>query len=85
MHVIFTHPRDTSTYDADITPECTGQEALNGLIETKFIEPSAGTSAYSLKAASTGKAIPPSQGFGEAGIKDGDAIAVLLSESGARG
>ncbi len=83
IRVVFTHPRDSSSFEANVSPECTGQEAINGLVEAKFIQPPGATSAYSLKHSASGKAIAPSQSLSSSGVKDGDAVAVLLSESGA--
>jgi hypothetical protein len=83
MKVIFAHPRDSSTYEANVAGDCTGQEAINGLVEARFIEAAGPSRAYSLKAVKSGNAIPPSQTLEAAGLKDGDNVAVLLSESGA--
>ena len=83
IKVTFTHPRDSSSFEAEISPECTGKEALDGLVESTFLERLSAARAYSVKAAATGKAIAPSQTMASAGVKDGDTIAVLLSESGA--
>lgn len=83
IKLTFTHPRDSSSFEAEVSPECTGQEALNGLVEGQFLERLSAGRAYSLKAVSSGKAIAPSQTMTSAGVKDGDTIAVLLSESGA--
>ncbi len=83
MKVTFTHPRDSSTFEADLTEECTGQEAINGLVEAEFLNKAGPTNAYSLKHTKSGKAIPPSQSLADGGVKDGNTVAVLLSESGA--
>lgn len=85
MKIIFTHPRDTSTFEAEITEGCSGQEAINGLVEAKFLKKSSSTLAYTLKAVSTGKAIGPAQTFADAQVRAGDTVAVLQTEPGATG
>ena len=87
IEVLFTHPRDSRTFSADLSPACTCQQALNGLLagneQGPFLEPAPPGRPYVLAVVRSGKQIPPNLSFGEAGVINGDTIEVLQSGQGA--
>lgn len=87
--VQFTHPRSSErVFTAETAPDCTGQEAIAGLIlggdEGPFLEPPPAGRPYELVLNRTETAITPHMTLGEAGVLDGDLIAVLQRGQGAR-
>ena len=88
--VKFSHPRDsTLTFEADASPACTGQQAITGLLtgdeNGPFLDPPAPGRPYELVLARTGAAITPNMTLAQAGVIDGDNVAVMQRGMGARG
>jgi len=88
MEVHFSHPRLSRILTADVSPECTAQEAIEGLLEGDdvgpFIEPSPPHRPYELVIKRTQQIINPEMTFQEAGVLDGDVIEVRQAGQGAR-
>ena len=90
IEVHFTHPRDSSmNLTADISPQCTGQEALQELMHDEgetgpFLQPLQ-EGNYVLSIRRSKQAIPPSMTFAQAGVIDGDTIVVGQDMTGAAG
>lgn len=87
IEVSFTHPRSAELFTAEISPQCTGQKAIAGLMiggdEGPFLEqPPAGRS-YRLVIKSTLGEISPNMTFAEAGVSNGDVVEVQLTAAGA--
>ena len=88
LTVQFVHPRSSErVFTAETTKGCTGQEAIAGLIlgndEGPFLEPPPPGRPYELVLTRTEKAITPHLTLGEAGVLEGDVIAVLQRGQGA--
>lgn len=83
MTVSFLHPRDSREFKAEIGPATTGQQAIEGLVKSNFVEPPGGNRAYALTHQKTGKTIPTSAAIAGAGVEDGDMIAVTETSAGA--
>jgi hypothetical protein len=88
MTVRFTHPRNSERlFTAETTPACTGQEAVAGLIlgneDGPFLEPAQAGRPYELLLPRTETAITPHMTLGQAGVVDGDVIAVIQRGQGA--
>src|SRR5688572_4968633 len=86
--VHFSHPRLSRSLTAEVSPECTGQQAIEGLLEGDdvgpFIEPSPPGRPYDLVIKRAGQIIYPEMTFQEAGVLDGDVIEVRQAGQGAR-
>jgi len=87
IEVHFLHPRSSSSLTADIDPRCTGGEAIQELLrddgQGRFIEPVLTGEHYELVIRRTGGKIAPDMTFKQAGVVDGDTIAILLAGQGA--
>lgn len=87
IEVIFTHPRDASTFTAYINPQCTGQQAIRGLVagdeNGPFLQPSAPGRPYELAIKQSGIAITPNMTFAQAGVTNGEVVEVRQSGQGA--
>lgn len=89
IEVHFMHPRDSAmNLTADISPHCTGQEALQELMRDadgtgSFLTPLQEGQNYSLSIRRTQQAITPTMSFAQAGVIDGDVIAVVQDMTGA--
>lgn len=81
--VTFLHPRGGKEFSADIGPDTTGQQAIDGMIKEKFIDPSGPKEAYTLQLTRTGKLIPLSASIVSSGLKENDTITILVVNSGA--
>jgi hypothetical protein len=88
IEVHFFHPRLSRSFTADVSPECTGQQAIEGLVEGDdvgpFIEPSQPLRPYELVIKRTQRIIHPEMTFQEAGVVNGDVIEVRQLGQGAR-
>jgi len=87
--VQFAHPRNSErVFMVETTLGCTGQEAIAGLVlgdeDGPFLEPAPTGRPYELVLARTETAITPHMTLKEAGVLDGDLIAVLQRGQGAR-
>ncbi len=83
ISVTFLHPRGGKEFNADIGPDTTGQKAIDGMIEAKFIEPAGAKEAYTLQLTRTEKNIPLNASIVTSGAKVNDTIAVVVINSGA--
>lgn len=87
IEVIFTHPRDPGTFTAYISPHCTGQQAIRGLIagdeNGAFIDPAAPGRPYELAVKQSGIAITPNMTFAEADVVNGEVVEVRQRGQGA--
>lgn len=91
IEVHFMHPRNSSmTLTADISPQCTGQEALQELLRDEdgngaFLPQLPEGQDYELAVRKVGQAvtITSNMTFAQAGVVDGDTIDVRQSATGA--
>lgn len=88
LNITFVNPRSNArTFDADLSPECTGQMAIEGLIvgdqNGPFLEPAARGRPYQLVVKSSSMNIPPNMTFREAGVVNGDVIEIRQDLEGA--
>jgi hypothetical protein len=81
--VRFLHPRGGQDFEAEIGPQTTGAQALDGLTRAGFIEPADKERAYVLQAQKSQKSLPLSQALVTQGIADGDIVAVTQTDIGA--
>jgi hypothetical protein len=82
MTVNFTHPHNSASFAADVDPACTGAAAVQGLIESKFLD-EPGRGGYDLTHARTGAPIGPAVTLASCGVQENDSINVLRRGSGA--
>ena len=88
LEVRFTHPVDSGvSLTAEISPQCTGQEAIRELLRDEdgqgsFL-PALQEGNYTLSVRSTKQAITPNMTFAQAGVTDGDTIVVGKDMTGA--
>jgi hypothetical protein len=89
LEVTFTHPRDASTFTAYLNPQCTGQQAIRGLIagdeNGPFLDPAPPGRPYELALKPLGLAITPNTTFAEAGVTNGAVVEVRQGGQGAYG
>lgn len=87
IEVHFTHPRNANSFTASISPQCTGQKAIQGLMagdeNGPFLEPAAPGRPYELAIKRSGTAITPNMTFADAGAVDGEVIEVRQRGQGA--
>jgi hypothetical protein len=87
IEIHFTHPRDSRVFTADISPECTGQQAVEGLIagdsDGPFLDAPQEGRPYELTLKRTSKAITPNMSFAQAGAVSGDTVTILQRGRGA--
>ena len=83
----FRHPRDSKTFTAEINLQCTGQQAINGLItgdsDGPFLEPPPPGRPYELVLVRTMKAITPNMTFAQAAAQEGDEAEIRQAGQGA--
>jgi hypothetical protein len=89
IEIHFMHPRNSAmTLTADLSPQCTGQEALQELLldadgKGPFLPPLPDGQVYELSVHRTQQAITPNMTFAQAGVINGDTIDVGQSAAGA--
>jgi proteasome lid subunit RPN8/RPN11 len=85
LEIHFRHPRNSSTLVADVSPDCTGAQAMEALLQEddSFINPPPPGRLYELVISRTGNVIRPNMTFREAGVVHGDVIAIVLPVQGA--
>jgi hypothetical protein len=89
VKVTFTHPTDNyRAFTANISPQCTGQLAIQGLLvgntdDGPFLEAAAQGRPYGLIVKSSQINITPNMTFEQAGVQDGDVIEVTHTGQGA--
>jgi len=87
MEVQFRHPRTAKFLVADLSPQCTGREALQALMAAQdggepFLTQSDGE-AYNLIHERTSQSITPNMTFAQAGVESGDIITLDKEMRGA--
>lgn len=88
IEVHFMHPRNSTTLTADISPQCTGAEALQELQADDgtgaFLTPPQTGEFYGLALKRGGSAvdITPNMTFAQAGVQSGDMVEVRLGGQG---
>lgn len=85
IKVTFLHPRSSEGFDAQIGANTTGQQAIAGLLQEKFLESPSALQAYALQHVRTAKQLPVSASLIGEGVTAGDQINVLLTNAGAGG
>ncbi len=80
----FTHPRGSETRKAEIGPKTTVAQAIEGLVQSKFIEPPGKDRGYVVALAGSGDQIAHSATFTSAGAKDGDTVTITETSMGWR-
>lgn len=88
IEIHFRHPRTSKILVADLSPFCTGHEALEALLtaengEPPFLTQAAGET-YQLSVKRTDQAITPNMTFAQAGVMNGDEINIVKDMDGAR-
>ncbi len=83
IEVIFTHPRASTSFPAEVSPETTADQAVSELVKANFIEAPSGALQYVLVHQGTGTMIPANSTFASVGVKAKDIIAVTAKTSGA--
>jgi hypothetical protein len=87
IQVHFTNHRDSRVLPVKVSPLCTGQLALDGLLAQgpngRFLDPAPAGRTYELAIKRTSQSIPPTMTFQQAGVVDGDYIEVRLGGQGA--
>lgn len=83
MRLSFRHPRASEIFDADVAPETTGQEVLDGLVGARFLEPPSADRPYTLAHARTSRQLLPTTTVSQVGAVEGDQIAVGQDGKGA--
>jgi hypothetical protein len=90
IEVHFLHPRNSTTLTADISPQCTGAEALQELQADDgtgaFLTPPQTGEFYGLglKRGNSTINITPNMTFAQVGVQNGDTVEVLLGGQGGR-
>jgi len=88
MEIQFRHPRTNKILVADLSPQCTGREALQALMSaedngTPFLTQSPGE-AYDLVHEQSRQSITPNMTFAQAGVTNGDTIGIVKAVEAAR-
>jgi hypothetical protein len=77
----FTHPRSGKTFAADVGPDTTGQQALEGLQSAGFITPEV-QGPFAMQLTRTGETLPLGSSLAGSGAQSGDTVAVLVASKG---
>ncbi|MFI5297852.1 MAG: hypothetical protein ACHREM_07100 [Polyangiales bacterium] len=85
IKVTFIHPRSSVTYDAELDPGMTGNDAIGALIGEKFLDPETETVVYALSRKDNGASVtvPRDASFVSQGVKSGDTISVVVVSASA--
>ena len=83
MNVVFLHPRDSRAFEARVDADTTGTTCIQGLVDSKFLEPAPRGRPYALLVTRTQQQMLPSTTIQEAGVQESDSLAVLQMEQGA--
>jgi hypothetical protein len=91
IEVFFMHPLTSVALPADLSPQCTGKEALEALQDDDgtgaFLSPPQTGQRYKLvlrrEGEEEGTDIPPEMAFEAVGVKDGDKVEVQIGGVGA--
>jgi len=78
----FTHPRGSESRKAEIGTKTTVAQAIEGLVQSKFIEPPGKDRGYAVALAGSGDQIAHSATFVSAGAKDGDTVTITETSMG---
>jgi len=84
IEVTFTHPKLSTKFSAEVSPETTAQMAIDELGKAKFIEPASAAAQYVLVHQGSGNTIPASATLASAGVKSGDTVMVTEKSAGGR-
>lgn len=82
VKIKFMHPRTAETYEAELDPAITGNEAIAALIEDRFIPAESATNAYALSIEGTNATLPRDASLASAAVKDGIAIRITATNGG---
>ena len=80
--VTFTHPRSGSARKAEFGPNTTASQAIDGLVQAKFLESPSKDRGYSLAVSGSGEQIAHSATFVSAGVKNGDTVTITETSMG---
>lgn len=83
MRVIFMHPRDSGTFEADVDDDTSAQTCIDNLVSEKFLPREAKDQPYTLTLDRTQKQILKTMTMSEAGARDNDTISIIQQERGA--
>ena len=89
MRVTITHPRSSERYDAEVAPACPAGVVLEGLQSDNasqqgpFLAPAIPGRPYALVLARTERVLTADTTMADAGVVDGDVLAVELLSQGA--
>jgi len=87
IEVGFTHPRNAKIFTTKVSPHCTGQAALDGLLlgndEGSFLDPTSAEKPYEMVILRSSQIITASMTFEQAGVLAGDVIEVRQNAPGA--
>lgn len=78
----FTHPRSSDTRKAEVGPKTTVAQAIEGLVQSKFLEAPGKDRGYVVTLAGSADQIAHSATFVSAGAKDGDTVTITETSMG---
>lgn len=85
--VTFIHPREARNFVAEVSPQCTAQMAIQGLMQGNhdgaFLNTPPAGRPYELVLKRTSTTIPPNMSFAQAGVIDLDVIEIRQEGQGA--
>jgi len=82
LTLTFTHPRSSDSRKAELGPKTTVAQAIEGLVQSKFLEPAGKDRGYVVTLAGSADQIPHSATFASAGAKDGDTVTITETSMG---
>ena len=82
MEISFAHPTTSDIFIANCEPECTGKMAIDGLIQSKFLDAPA-RGSFDLVLARTQLPLPGDATLKSIGVQPGDMINVFRRGAGA--
>ncbi len=83
LMVVFLAHRGSDEFPVEIGMQTTGQAALDGLVEAKFIEPATAQQTYALGNPRKGANLPLDAALAASGVQNGDRIPVIAIQAGA--
>lgn len=83
IEVVFAHPKFSTKFPAEVSPDTTAQMACDELVKAKFIDAPTSGVQYVLVHQSSGSTIPASTTLAAAGVKSGDTVMVTEKTAGA--
>jgi len=83
LELHFMHPRSAERLAAEVSSQCTGEQAMDGLLSAEgFLSPPEMGETYELSIRRTSTPVARDMTFGEAGAIDGDLVEVMISRAG---